>query len=182
MNSNLPTDTRNVLEVANNIVTALAEGLTKASLIYKEYVDQGGDVDELQRVSGLPSDLWQTLEDVATGRVDVRVFCLPAHTQRAIKKLPPTKQKSVLEHGVEVLANDNSAITVPIQELTSKQRSQVFYRGNIRSLSEQAAWLKTLAPPMENDKVCFVKGDCLVIQAPTTLTMSEIHQYLAQMR
>jgi len=168
-------------QTAMMIVEALAGGLSKAAQIYKEFVDAGGDVVALRQSAPVSADLWRTLDDVATGRIDVRVLCLPPKAANAIRLLPPTMQKNVIETGVEVLTSDGTSIKVPVAEVTAKQAEQVFYKHGVRAVSQQAAWLKATKPSAELPRPAVpyeVKAGKLRVYEPVELTASDLHRIL----
>ncbi len=176
--------TINPATTAQRIIEALAGGLQKAAAIYREYVEGGGDVAELRRAAPVSADLWRTLDDVACGRIDVRVMCLPAKAGTAIRQLPVAMQRNILADGVELLAADGSSIRVPVNELTSDQAAQVFYREGVRTLSQQAAYVKanTVSEEIKPTPVPWeVRGGKLRVYQPTELTASDLHRILGQM-
>ena len=138
------------IETAEKIASALAGGLEAAASIYKEYTEGGGDPMMLRKYSCIGDDVWRTLDDVASGRVDVRVFSLPYRLSKPLRRLPQVTQRKLLDEGVEILSTDNSSIRVPLPELTIDMTRQVIAGGRVRSLSEQAAWKKAQAPQEEN--------------------------------
>lgn len=173
------------MATALQIVQALASGLQAAAKVYRDYVEAGGDPMELRRHAPVSADLWRTLDDVATGRIDTRLLVAPAAVARPMRLLPKVTQAAMLDNGVEVLAADGSAIRVRVHELTAAQAAQVLGPNGIRSISEQAAWIKanTAAaalpkpPPVQFE----VKGGKLRIYGPVELTVGDLHRILAQM-
>ena len=170
--------------IAQQITEALAGGLIKAAQIYKQFVDDGGDAMALRDASPLPAQVWANLEDVATGRVNPKLFLLPANTARAVKRLPITAQTEILDNGVELLAKDESQILVKTKELTPGQAKQVFGQNGVRTISEQAAYIKAnIRQPVviKASTVWEIRKGKLVVLRPTELTMAELHNILAQM-
>lgn len=170
---------------ALQIVAELANGLVRSAEVYRRYIEAGGDPMELRRYAPVSADLWRTLDDVASDRIDPRALTLPGTAARAVRLLPRVTQSSVLDHGVEVLAADGSTIRVPAAELTAQQSAQVFGPAGIRSASEQAAWVKAQLPPSSIPKpppVQFeVRGGKLRVYVPVELSASDLHKILAQM-
>ena len=170
---------------ATRIVEALAGGLQAAADIYRDYVAQGGDPMELRRAAPVSADLWRTLDDVATGRIDVRALCLPGAVCRSVRLLPKVTQSSIIDKGVDVLATDGSSLKVRVNELTAVQAAQVFAHDGVRSPAQQAAWLKeqtTSHPLPPKTHVQFeVRRGKLVVYEPCELSMADLHRLLAQM-
>lgn len=170
---------------AQQIVSELGKGLQSAADVYRRYIEAGGDPMELRRHAPVSADLWRTLDDVATGRIDVRLLAAPGTVGRALRMLPKVTQTDAIDNGVELLASDGSAIRVRVHELTSAQSAQVFGPNGVRTVSEQAAWLKGQLPPSAIPKpppVQFeVKGGKLRVYVPVELSASDLHRILAQM-
>ncbi len=170
---------------ATKIIESLSGGLRNAAEVYRQYVADGGDPMELRKHVPVSASMWRTLDDVATGRIDVRVLCLSAHASSAVRLLPPTTQKQVLDTGVEVITDDGSTIRVPIQEMTPDQARQAIGSGEIRTASQQAAYLKTLKPkdPPKAKPVCQfeIKGKKLRVLSPVVLDMSDLLRIIGQM-
>lgn len=128
---------------ALQIVAELANGLVKAAGVYRRYIEAGGNPMELRRHAPVSADLWRTLDDVASDRIDPRALTLPGTAARAVRLLPRVTQADVIDHGVEVLSADGSTIRIPAAELTAQQSAQAFGPSGLRTASEQAAWVKT---------------------------------------
>jgi hypothetical protein len=173
---------------AQKILAALGGGLNEAAEIYAQYISSGGDPVAIRKASSIPNNVWSALEDIAAGRVDTRLFFLPASVQSALKQLPAHAQSDAIEKGVELLAKDNSCIKVKLAELNHEQAKQVFApNGTIRTPAEQAAVLKaetkqTMAakvmPPISGYEVA--KGKLHVFQ-PHTFTAAELSMILCRM-
>jgi hypothetical protein len=171
--------------VAQQIVGALSGGLVEAARIYRQYVEDGGDPMALRRHVPLGASVWSTLDDVATGRIDPRVMCLPGRVQSAVRMLPAKEQTELIDSGIDVLAGDGSAIRVPLVELTADQADVAFDHGRLRSISAQAAYIHRAVPKVqEPDKPRAqfeVRAGKLVVYQPVTLSVSDLHRILAQM-
>jgi hypothetical protein len=168
------------------IVEALAGGLTKAAAIYRQYVEDGGDPMALRRHVPLSGELWRTLDDVAAGRIDVRVCCLPGRVAGAVRALPAQTQTTIIDKGVEVLADDGSGIRVPVQELTPDQTAQVFGPDGVRNVAQQAAWqrIKNATPsnpPMRPHVSFEVKRGKLLVYEPVELSAADLRRLLSEM-
>lgn len=138
----------NPSEWADRIVSALAAGLVKASEILKEYIAKGGDIMALQGATPINPDVWKQLSDVASGRVDPRLFSYSWEVIRALLPMPREMQTKIIDEGFDVLSTDGSALRVSLKDATKTQRTIAFARDHIRTLPEQKAVASTLlAPP-----------------------------------
>ena len=141
--------------VAQRISDAIAGGLTEAARIYRDYVEQGGDVMALRASRPLGTVIWNALDDIACGRIDPRLPAMSATTQRALRVLPAKAQSDIITNGIEVLADDGSALRVSID---SVQARQAIGKDCVLSLAEQAAAKKAPAKAEQSKPVRLSDG------------------------
>jgi len=97
-------------KVAKEIAATLTSGLTEAAKLYREFIDAGGTLSELQKTRTLSKAAWAIIDGVAYDRIDARLLSYPQHITRFLHSWPIETQRDVIDNGLEMLTEDGSAL------------------------------------------------------------------------
>lgn len=120
--------------------------VVSAAEVYCNAVQVCGDEAKKAFQSRFPqfsTPVWGELERVGKGMLLPEIMLgLCGHASNALSYLPIEQQKNVTTNGVIVVCGAR-VVHMGVKELTYDQVRQVFYRGSVRSVAEQRAWLQT---------------------------------------
>ena len=144
--------------------------ISEAVRWYREYVDRGGDVTELQRCACVKLDTWRQILDYDF--VIIEVLGLGYRIRTALKQFPKPYQKRLWDKGIKVWTGAESVhLTLSDLQFEGRFVRQVFGRERVRSIREQKLWLKTHPPLFPNYAtaagyvVPHSRNDCLLTLA-----------------
>jgi hypothetical protein len=140
-----------VQELTRLLVINPERDIRKAAAIYAKLVEKNPHAAEYVKEQ-VPFKHWGRLEAVAMGALDPRLFYDFSIGACAVRQMPLSVQKDVIDAGVNVVVGPKEHLLVQVQNLTREQAYQVFDTRNkcIRSEGAQRALLESMKQVKQN--------------------------------
>jgi SpoU rRNA methylase family enzyme len=181
-----------VTEIArfNQLKSAVEENIFQLGEIAGQVEHEHGleGLKKLAQYTGTPLVVVRELIRVARGTLHPRLVLSGETQMHAIKQLSFAEQSDIIENGIPVVEYDGEDYVtkyVDIQDITQRQRGQVFGARKLRSASAQIEYLKEREKRERGELEEKQKPDwelidgVIVVHRPAKIRMREIHAALA---
>lgn len=185
--------TEKVFEFKNAIQSGI-DGIVKASEIYVEAIDADPDMQnrfQIETDGMFPSSAWKQFEAIGRKWIHPKLIFGGINNKQLsaeMKKAPFSIQNSIF-NGLrfDLLLSDGDTLKVSPLELSYAQVQQLFDNGNIRTLSQQKAFIAQRQTKLAERMTCdpmplgySISGGRVVFRADTILTRVEIKRILEE--
>ena len=173
------------LHLSNEIGQAMADlanSMAKAGKLIVQAIDLFPDaMPQLRKkFPAVPLRMWTTLEKVGRGVMDNRVALGCPHSF-LLQRLPLSDQRRALDESIDLVLTNGDTCKIKVQDSTSTQARQLIGDSNLRSIEQQAAWLRgQIAPPPKSKSAILAyelrpkKGEVeFIARGPASLTLSK---------
>jgi len=136
-----------------------ADALKRAAVAYYKGIIIDASAREMfaEAFPKVSSATWSGFVKIATAQMDERLLFDASPGATALKRCDIDAQRHYCENPVKVAVGDGDHICVHVDKLTSDQVKQVFYRGAVRDLPEQRAWIETQKARAARQKLAIEK-------------------------
>jgi len=183
--SNLTKIDKNVDQFRDALTRGIA-AIKEACDIYVRCIDDSPEAKQLfiDSCPEIDQNSWAGFEAVGRHQIDHRLLLGSGVVCDSMRKLPLSQQTAVLNNGVELLVTGGDVLNAKVQNLTPRQRKQVFAKSHIRSLPEQRTWIECQKRSSEDGKIKLpsycVKRGSLHVYEPTKISKSELASILSE--
>lgn len=159
--------------------SGVSRALEEFCISYSSSVAKRPEIKKELVELGMPVGLLGRCERARLGALDFRLVSASGRPYVMLRDCVLSDQKQALEKGVEVwdqTAGDSRLI--PIDQLSTKQVSQVFAEGRIRTIAEQRTWHSEQSVPAANETQLpyFTRRGELVVTTPCRFIKRQLAQ------
>jgi len=157
------------------------ENIYKACKIYVTAIDKEPEIKQAFRDAfpQICAQAWSRIENTGRGQMHYALLCDTSPAAEKLRKLPFSEQKKAIEIGFEVLTDTGDVLKVKTENLTRTLINQVIAKDHIRDIPAQKAYRESqkIIVKLNKDKpsnMWQIKGNTLVVVAPTTFTRQQL--------
>ena len=126
----------------------LAQSMAEAGRLIVETIEHFPDAAALlrKRFPQVPPRMWSMLEKVGRGVMDGRLALGCQHSFQ-LQRLPLSEQRRALDDVLDLALPEGDTCKVKMQDATPGQARQLIGESSIRTIEQQAAWMRAQVAP-----------------------------------